>query len=299
MQAKLLDRQANLERRDVQVIARKALANLLRPLAGFVLDTGLSAIELQRMWRIAAVRNAADRQREANVRVSISGIAATTGISRAEISQILRMSDRQAVTNRERQSTNRILSAWHEDPKYTNANGDPADLKIFGSGVTFDSLVRTHGRGIPTRALLDELARTGSVKVLSSKKVRVRALVAVDRGVGPRAVKVFGDRATELLTIMLSNMRFPEKYRFVSSVEAMIGSPELLPIFRKEVSNKGGDFLAGIRESLFREPFGKGHKPKSKNATKVAVTIYYGEAANQTNTGKKPSKKRRNLRRGS
>lgn len=298
MQAKHLDRRAKLKRRDIQVIARKALANLLRPLAGFVLDTGLSAVELQRIWRIAAVRNAADRQRETNVRVSISGIAAATGLSRAEISRILRMPERQAVTDREWQSTNRILSAWHEDPKYTNAAGDPADLKIFGPGVTFDSLVRAYGRGIPTRALLDELARTASVKVLSSRKVRVRALVAVDHGVGPRAVKVFGDRAAELLTTMLSNMRFPEKYRFVSSVEAVITSPELIPILRKEISTKGADLLAGIRESLFREPFGKDQKQNTKNAIKVAVTIYYDESANQSNTSEKPSRSRRNLRRG-
>src|SRR5580658_6140325 len=115
------------KRIDVRVIARKALLQLLEPLAGFVIDAGLSTNELHRIMRQAAVRSVAARQLETSHRINISGIAATTGIPRAEISRILKLSTSPYEQPRDRQqkSTNRILAAWHEVPKFTNSNGQP------------------------------------------------------------------------------------------------------------------------------------------------------------------------------
>lgn len=277
--------------------ARKALATLLEPLAGFALDTGLSVHEFEGMYREAAVRSAADRQREISGRLSISGIAAATGIPRAEISRILKTSNKRPVSDKPQQATNRILSAWHEDPKYTDSGGSPKELEIFGVGTTFDSLVRAHGRGIPTRAMLDELVRTGSVEITSSKKVRAKSLVAVDHAVGARAVMAFGDRATDLLATMLSNIRNPDKFRFVSNVEGSIESTTVLPLFRKEVVNRGQNFLAGMRETLFRSPDAARRAKKHPGSVRVNVTVYYRES-DQRKPMIKPSRKlRRNFSR--
>ncbi len=149
--------------------------------------SGLSIQELQSILRESAIRSVAERQLEVLRRVNISGIAASTGIPRAEISRILKSTAGPLgkFADRQQQSTNRILAAWHQDPKFTTPEGKPADLKIYGRGPTFESLVRNHGRGIPTRAMLDELTRAGAAEVLSSRLIRVKALVAVDRGVTP------------------------------------------------------------------------------------------------------------------
>jgi len=132
---------------------------LLRPLVEFVLDSGLNTHAMHSILREAAVRVVAARQMEIAPKVNISGIAASTGIPRAEISRILKASPSSAetVADRQQQATNRILAAWHQDPKFTTPEGQPADLKIYGRGSTFESLVINHGRGIPSRAILDEL----------------------------------------------------------------------------------------------------------------------------------------------
>ena len=78
------------KRIDVRLVAKKALLQLFEPLAGFVIDAGLSTNELHRIMRQAAVRSVAARQLEDSHRINISGIAATTGIPRAEISRILK-----------------------------------------------------------------------------------------------------------------------------------------------------------------------------------------------------------------
>lgn len=285
-------------RNDVQVLARKALLQLFEPLIGFVLDSGLSTSELHSVLREAAVRTVAARQMDVARRVNISGIAASTGIPRGEISRILKSNEDSSrqFTDRRQQSTNRILSVWHQDPKFTTPAGKPADLKIYGKGATFEALVRSYGRGIPTRAMLDELTRAGAVEVLSSRLVRVKTLVAVDRGVTPRVIRSFGERATELLSTMLQNMRNPDNPQFIASIsEATL--PTVLPLIRKELANKGADFLADIHDLLIRDTTDETTKPRSSRSSRVSVTIYYHESQHNVESKSQAVRKRRNLRR--
>ncbi len=286
-------------RNDVRIVARKALRQLLEPLVGFVLDAGLSTHELHSILRDAAVRSVAARQMETTRRINISGIAASTGIPRGEISRILKTptdSSRQAIDG-EQQSTNRILAVWHQDPKFTTPEGKPEDLKIYGRGATFETLVKSHGRGIPTRAVLDELTRAGAAEVLSSGLIRVKTSVAVDRGVTPQAIRSFGERATELLSTMLQNMRNPESPKFIASISGTNISSAVIPLVRKELANKGADFLADINDSLFREKTGAIGNRKSPRSNRVSVTIYYHELQRGAKSKKETVKKRRNFRR--
>jgi len=281
-------------RNDVRAVARRALLQLLEPLSEFVIDTGLSTNELNSILRHAAVRSMAARQLEVSDRVNISGIAATTGIPRSEISRILKNSDKknEKLNDRRQQSTNRILAAWHEQPKFTDANGQPADLKLYGRGVSFESLVKAYGRGIPTRAVLDELVRTHAVDVLPSQKIRAKTSLSVHRGISHQMIKAFGDRAAELLSTMLTNMRDPGSARFVGSVSGFTLKANALPLFKKELSTKGAEFLAEIQESLAHEPV-----ERSRRSNPVSVTVYYHEAVRRRASRKPPSSKRRNFRR--
>jgi hypothetical protein len=293
------DQTSRINHNDIRVVARKALAQLLEPLVGFVLDSGLSTQELRSILREAAIRSVAARQMEVTRRVNISGIAASTGIPRAEISRILksRAATSRQVTDRQQQSTNRVLAVWHQDPKFTTPGGKPADLKIYGRGASFEALVRNDGRGIPTRAMLDELIRTGAAEVLSSRMVRVKTSVAVDRGVTPRAIRSFGERATELLSTMLQNMRNPEAPKFIASVSGTNIAPTLMPLFRKELASKGAEFLADIHESLTREEI-RNTKRQPSRTSRISVTIFYHETPPNSKPTKGAVKKRRNFRRG-
>jgi hypothetical protein len=293
------NRPAQKARNDVQVLAKKALLQLFEPLIGFVLDSGLSTTELHSILREAAVRTVAARQLDISRRVNISGIAASTGIPRGEISRILKSNEDSSrqFADRRQQSTNRILSVWHQDPKFTTPAGKPADLKIYGKGATFEALVRNYGRGIPTRAMLDELTRAGAVEVLSSRLVRVKTLVTVDRGVTPQVIRSFGERATELLSTMLQNMRNPESPQFIASISEATISPAVLPLIRKELTIKGADFLSDIHDFLIRDTTDDTTKRRPSRSSRVSVTIYYHESPHKVKSKRQAVRKRRNLRR--
>lgn len=267
------------QRSDARAAARKALSELMEPLAAFALDSGLSTHELHSIFQEAAIRSVASRQLEAGRRVNMSGISASTGISRAEISRILKLVSqrRRQKVDRRQQTTNKILAAWYQDPKFTTSDGRPADLKIYGQGATFETLVKSHGRGIPTRATLDELAHTGAIRILSSQKIRAMTSVAIDGGVSTRAIKAFGDRSKALMTTMLQNMRHPDRPQLVANVENAEFPEDRLPLFRKELSTQGADFLARLHDNLFRETSRKPADSNSKSSNRVGVTVFYHE----------------------
>jgi len=296
----VFEQSAKRKRNDVRIVARKALLQLLEPLVGFILDTGLGIHDLHLITREAAVRTVAARQLEGARRVNISGIAASTGIPRADISRILKSNSGSSgqVTDRQRQATNRILAAWHQDPKFTTPGGKPADLKIYGRGSTFETLVRNHGKGLPTRAMLDELTRTAAAELVPSGLIRVKSLVAVDRGVTPRVIRAFGDRATELLQTMLQNMRQPESPKFVANISGSNVSPAVMPLFRKELALKGADFLTDLHDTLYRGALDGPAKRHPSRASRVSVTIFCHETSRKTKSKKEAVNRRRNLRRG-
>jgi Family of unknown function (DUF6502) len=288
------------QRVDSRGSARKALLRLLEPLAGFVLDSGLSIHELTSLFREAAVRSVAAQQREGSRRINISGISASTGIPRAEISRILKSTSRNGhlKSDRGKQSTNKVLTAWHQNPKYTNANGQPAVLRIYGRGTTFEKLVESYGAGIPVRAMLDELTRTGAIKIKSQQVVRLKSLVAVDRGVTPQVIKAFGDRSTELLSTLLHNMRHPEASTFIASASGTGISQDAVPLIRKQLATRGANFLADIEDVLERTPIARRKSRSFARSKSVSVTVFLHESSGKPPAASQPSTKRRNFRRG-
>jgi hypothetical protein len=189
----------------IQVAARETLRKLLEPLSGLAFDCGLSIGEVNAILRDAAIRGAAERQLEDQKRINISGIAAATGISRGEISRILRdgYAAPELIGNRHQNPANRILTAWHRDPRFLTSNRRPAALKLYGRGSTFEFLVRQYGRGLPTRAVFDQLTRIGAIELRASQEVSPKMSVAVDGRITPQMIKAYGGWAMALLSTKL------------------------------------------------------------------------------------------------
>jgi hypothetical protein len=202
----------------VHAAARKVLKKLLEPLARLAFDCGFSVNELHSMLREAAVRSAAEWQLQSERRINISGIAATTGISRGQISRILKYHEigSDKASNGRQSPIGRILAGWHSDTRFLSANQLPAELDLYGRGFTFESLVRRYGRGIPVRAIFDELTRIGAVELTASRKILPKTSVAVNRRITPEVIEAFGSWATDLLSAKLRNTK--SSYAPVSKV---------------------------------------------------------------------------------
>ena len=187
--------------------ARKGFAKMLSPLAEFAFECGFNVSDLNSILRETAVRCVSARQLEETGRINISGIAAVTGISRLETSRILKSAriDTSQSTLGSKSLINRILGAWHSDPKFLTASRRPKSLKIFGRGLTFESLVTSYGRGIPTRAILDELIRVGAIEVCGRQEILPRKSLAINHRITSRGIKVLSAEISDLFNLALKN----------------------------------------------------------------------------------------------
>jgi hypothetical protein len=279
----------------VESAAQRAFLQLLEPLSDFASDCGLSIGEVNALFRQAAVRRAASRQLEHAHRVNISGIAAMTGISRGEVSELLNLISRssgKAVTTRQT-LTNRILTAWYGDPRFTTAKHRPAELKIFGRGATFESLVRDHGRGIPIRAILDEMLRSGAIEVRGSE-VCPKKSVNSPR-ITAQSIKSFADRASRHLSVALDNLRRPDAAVFIECASRTKLLPRSFPVLRRDFPRKAEELLAELQNALGRMNTGPGISGDVPRLGRLSVAIAYHPIPRK-NLKERP-KKRRNFRR--
>lgn len=283
---------------DLRPIALSALMRLLESLAEFVLDTALSAGEVNTLFRVAAVRSAAKKQRATTNRINISGIAATTGISRAEVARILQDSSGHSPSmhKSQPQSTSCVLNAWHNDPKYIGTDGKPSELKLYGRGNTFESLTRKYGRGLPIRAVLDELVRAQAAELVAGQKVRAKASTTVQRGMTAAGIKDLCETASELIATMLVSMRNPDRARIVAGILNIPIASGTLPRLSKDLSIRSADFLAKVDESYRKIPDNKIAGEKNTTSVRIVLSIYCDEFQ-KTEEIRNLAGKRQNFRR--
>lgn len=248
------------------------------PIADLMVDSGLELREFEQILREAVVVNISRRQIQSANRINKSGIAAAAGVTRAEVARILATyspSSSTTASKKQDRSINRVLAGWREDPKFTTADGQPASLSMYGRGASFESLVGKFGRGLPPRAVLDELLRTNSVVVGAKQKVKLRSTVSIERGLSPQVIKSFGERAAQLMEAMIYNMKPSGEPVFVANVESFEVAPRDIPLMRREIASKGSSFLNEIHDTL---SISKQERIRSRRSKHIAVTVYCYES---------------------
>src|SRR5260221_3348197 len=118
----------------------RALERVLDPLLELLFDAGVTVQELNQIARNRAVRIATKRVLKESGRQSKSRVAIMTGLPRSEVTRILGSSDSGPKSKPDQHPARRVLAAWHDDPRFLAANGDPAALPIFGRRRSFERL---------------------------------------------------------------------------------------------------------------------------------------------------------------
>jgi hypothetical protein len=184
-----------------------ALKRVVGPLVEVMFDTGVTVHEFSHLVRDSAVRVAARRVSRESGRDSKSRVAIITGLPRSEVARILN-SDAASPSKRVAQHpSRRILTAWHENPRFLSADGDPAVLPIFGKRRSFEQLVALCGRGIPVRAMLDELTQLDAVERLPDQRVKAKSRIPIPAGLTSDAIAALGERTGDLLESLTNDLR--------------------------------------------------------------------------------------------
>ena len=278
-----------------------ALKRVVDPLVDLMFDTGVTVREFSQIVRERAVRTAAGRVTKESGRDSKSRVAIITGLPRSEVSRILRSDDASLGKRLEQHPARNVLAAWFDNPRFLAANGDPAVLPIFGKRRSFEQLVAMHSRGIPVRAMLDELTQIDAVERLEDQRVRAKSRIPILTGMTSSAIAVIGERTRDLLGTLTNNLRCASKPLFAATALADETDPEMVSLIGREIAERGTNFINGAN-SLFSRPSIKPKRLIAKRPTKyrLGVTVYYFqddvEGAMESKT-ERTHRRRKNLQR--
>jgi len=153
---------------------RRAVLELLQPLARLLLKAGLGVGDLSALAKVAYVRAACEQGRESGdelQRPNATRIAVVTGLTRVEVAALLKGGDRVAHTDRGRHRAERVLAGWWSDDSFQDSSGVPAVLPLKGRVRSFASLCRRYSGDLRPGAILEELLRAQAVRKLPDGRV--------------------------------------------------------------------------------------------------------------------------------
>ena len=150
------------------------LGSFLRPLARFLLRSGIGYKEFSDIAKAAFVSVASDEYGARGRSASLSRVAAVTGIGRKEVARI-RGSDLIRIEAEfwasELNPLTQILHFWHSDPEYSQ-DGVPHPLAFVNGGHSFTDLVAKYAGDVSASVARFELERSGAIENVNDGRLR-------------------------------------------------------------------------------------------------------------------------------
>jgi hypothetical protein len=279
-----------------------ALKRVIDPLVNLMFDAGITVHEFRQLIRERAVQIASRRVTKESGRDSKSRVAIITGLPRSEVARILRSDDLSPSTRLGQHPARKVLAAWFDNPRFLAANGDPAVLPIFGKRRSFEQLVAIHSRGIPVRAMLDELTQIDAVEMLTDQRVKAKSRIPILTGLTVGAIAGVGERTRDLLDTLTNNLRRTSLPMFIGTAVTDETDLEMVTLVRREIAEQGTNFINSANSLLGRSS-SKPSRSIAKTTAKcrLGVTVYYFqddiEDADKSNAEAITRGRRKNLQR--
>lgn len=241
------DRAASVENKRAVVAA---LRSLLYPLVRLLLKIGVDSRDFGEIAKSVYVEAATAefglRGRAANV----SRVAVLTGLTRREVARLRRVIDIDPTTLNDRAGVlARVLSGWHQDAEFIDAQGRPRALPMSGD-ASLSTLLNRYSGDLPITAVIAELEHVGAVKRAggyATVKSRYYMPVTLDED----ALARFGSVVHDLLTTIGHNLvTGPEVALFEGRATNDRIPVAQFDVFRAFVNERGQAFLEDIDDWL-------------------------------------------------
>jgi hypothetical protein len=168
---------------------------LLRPIVRFLLKHGVTWDEFGELSKDAYVHVARSEHGIQGRPTNNSRVAMLTGLSRREVARVrdrLLRGEEEGADTLQGNRISRILSAWHTDGEFTNAQGHPLDLPATEESGSFENLLRRYAGDLPHGAIRKEMQQRGLLEELADGSLRVVKRDYVYSDLDPEIVHQFG-----------------------------------------------------------------------------------------------------------
>ena len=256
-----------------------ALATLLRPLVRLMLKHSFSYSAFESVAKRVYAECAMEDFALPGRKPSVSRAAILTGLTRKEVNTLL--SEPWSGANADSTHYNRaarVVSAWVRNARFADAEGAPRALAMEGPDG-FSELVRLHGGDVPTRAVLDELERLGSVRLRDDGQVELvqRAFVPNENMVAK--ISFLAGDVADLVETIAYNIEEPDAQaaRYQRRVMHHGIPPEALPAFRALSGKQAQKVLESLDAWLASHDLSAVPEEDWGATARVGVGIYYFE----------------------
>ena len=185
-----------------------AVIRLLRPLVRILLRNGVPYGSFADLAKRVYVDVATDDFGIAGRKQTDSRVSIITGLSRKEVKRVKGLTypkDTEAAERYNRAA--RVISAWVRDKQFSDSKGQPADLPIEGEGATFNELVRLYSGDVPARAILDELARVGTIERLQNGRIRLVSRAYLPKTEEDDKLNILGTDVRDIIRTIDHNLK--------------------------------------------------------------------------------------------
>jgi hypothetical protein len=138
----------------------RSFYRLLGSIVRLALRNGLTHKEFSAITKQLYVRISAEEYGLQGRQTNMARIALMTGLDRKEIKKIMGLIEEHYETPAAPERMAKILTAWHEDPRYIDNNKQPLEISIAGPAPSFEHLVKSHGGDIAAVTVLREFQRS-------------------------------------------------------------------------------------------------------------------------------------------
>lgn len=226
---------------------------LLRPIVRLLLKSGITWKEFADLSKSAFVEVATDEFGIRGRPTNVSRVAILTGINRHDISRLrdtLAQGDLAGLPTYAGNAT-RVLSGWHQDPDYLDAQGDPRPIAVSGAAPSFDDLCRRYAGDIPSSALLKELKAVEAIRADGDRlQVLMRNYIPLQLDAEKLAVgaSLLRDQADTVVFDLLRPAGTPA--RLARRAHNARIDPRALPEFQLFIEREGQAFLERVDDWL-------------------------------------------------
>lgn len=253
-----------------------AFTAALEPLAALMIEHGISTPEAESLLRSVIVHGVHRSERAADPdKVSLSRVALLTGVHRNEVKRILSTPPRiDPEREARRHRANRILTAWHQDPDYISAKGQPINLPVKSQNrktPNFWTLVERYAPGVWPGLILNELIRVGAVEHCEDSKLKINTRSYSVIGLKTEAIEELGHRARDLANTLVHNLKTQSAPRVCETAVMVDVDPKWIPVLRTKLQRRAKTFIAAVAEDLQSQRVQReDHTPPAR----IGITVY-------------------------
>jgi hypothetical protein len=255
-----------------------AIVRLLRPLVRVLLRHGMPFGAFEELAKRVYVDTALHDFALEGKKPSMARASILTGLTRKEVQRLVTAaSDANAPATEHYNRATRVMTGWVRDPDFLTASGEPMPLALEGEHG-FAALAKRHSGDMPTRAVLDELLRVGSVRQRDDGLIEPVARAYVPHHSAIEKIGILGADVADLIDTIDHNLHADAAdARFQRKVMYHRIRVEALPAFRKLSATQAQALLERLDRWLADhdvEP--SSAKPGDPHA-RVGMGIYYFE----------------------